>query len=88
MVTGHGRIEESFCQYNEQNGQFEAVHSGSYEVAEETVYEFDGRQYSSFEEYREAVKKVFDTDNYMQVQFTEFSDGNKTEELIDAIQNY
>lgn len=86
-ATGHGMIEDSFCRYNERSGEFEAEHVGRYDTAEE-LYELDGKSYGSYEEYSEAVKTVFDTDNYMKVEFTDFSTGDKSEELLDAIQNY
>ena len=87
-VTGHGSIEENFCQYNKDSGQFETVHLGRYEVSEEDIYEFDGKKCRDQEEYDKLVKDVFDKRNYMKIEFQLFSSDNHLQELLDFIENY
>lgn len=87
-VTGHGSIEENFCQYNKDSGQFETVHLGRYEVSEEDIYEFDGKKCRDQEEYDKLVKDIFDKKNYMKIEFQLFSSDNHIQELLEFVENY
>lgn len=88
LVTGHGSIEENFCQYNKDSGQFETVHLGRYEISEEDIYEFDGKKCKNQEEYHRRVNEVFDMKNYMKIEFQLFSSDNHLQELLEFVENY